>query len=381
MRQELLNRRDQLTSYLPNDPENPTLLCDLAVINYQLGDRASAQSLAESALAKAPQQAPAHAVLGLLAFATNQVELAVKHLSQAIELGDNTPLLHYQLAHALIKQGEHERAEIHALYAAQHGGDDLPLASALYIRTLHYLGKMEEAIAFGNKTAEDPSKATSALLSTLASVYMDAEDLESAERLAKLALEQDPNDADSRMVLGMLALTEADEEQALSTFQNLTENHPENGRAWLGLGLSKMLGNSLEAAAEPLQNAARAMQNHTGTLIALAWIHILSKNAQAAEKALSTAMEVDRNFAEVHGSLAVVALMKGNLDGAVQASKRAHGLDPDNFTGQYASSLIQQLSGNREQAAAIMEKLLSASVMPNGESLHSTIAQALAKRV
>lgn len=379
MTQQLQERRTQLASYLSSDPENPALFSELAVVDYRLGNTAEAQAHARQALQLSPEQAPAHAVLGLIAMATAQPEQAVEHLENAIALGDSAPLLHYQLAHALIKTGQYERAETHALHAAQHASE-LPLAPALYVRALHYLGKLEEAIAYGNHLIEQQSEhANAALLGTLASVHMDDEDLDNAERLAKLALQQNPDDTDSQVILGMLALAESDSERALGTFRNLTDLHPGNGRAWLGLGLAQML-TSPESAAEPLRKAARAMHNHPGTLITLAWTHILNKNAEEAESTLAEAMEVDRNFAEVHGSQAVVALMKGNLDGAVQASKRAHGLDPDNFSGTFASSLIQQLSGNREQAAATMERLLSLSVLPNGQPLHATIAQALAKR-
>ena len=135
----------------------------------------------------------------------------------------------------------------------------------------------------------------------------------------------------------------------------------------------------MDEAAASLQKAANQLHNHLGTLNALAWVYILKKDAIQAETTLLRALEMDRTFAETHGTLAIVALMKGNLDSAVQAVKRANGLDRENFAGNFANSLIQQVSGNPTQARAIMEKLLTSPVLPGETTLQEAIARAMAK--
>jgi tetratricopeptide (TPR) repeat protein len=370
----------KLESYLAVDPHNVALLVDVATLQYQQGQFDAARSRAEQILQLNPQQATAHALTGLVAALSGEIDLAVTHLQQAIELGDGAPLLQYQLADVLIRSGHYSEAVVHAKLAAEQASQ-LPFAPALYIRALHYLGELDGAIAYGNdvEASGQPAQCSAAFYGALASVYLDADDLVNAKRAASLALQQDPHDVDGNTTLGMLALADGETDQALAALQGVVEQRPNNGRAWLGIGLAQFVGGAMDEAAASLQKAVHHLHHHLGTLNALAWVYILKKDAINAETTLLSALERDRTFAETHGTLAIVALMKGNLDSAVQAVKRANGLDRNNFAGNFANSLIQQVSGNPTQARAIMEKLLLSPVLPGETTLQEAIAKAFAK--
>lgn len=371
-------RLNTFLSYLASDPDNAALLADIATMHYQLGRWAEAQSTALQSLQLDVTKSAAHAVVGLTKSRAGEFAQAIHHLKQAIALGEQDPMLHYQLADVLIRSGRHEEAEAHAWTAAQHASD-LPFAPALYIRALHYVGKLSEAAAYGEAFCNQTEHAAANLYGALATVYMDSNDLDNSRRTALLALNKDPEDIDGNTTMGMLALAETDAKQAQHAFVRVLKQQQTNGRAWLGMGLTQLLNGELSTAAESLQKATENLKGHLGTLNALAWTHILNKDAASAEATLLRALETDRTFAETHGTLAVVELMKGNLDSATQAVKRANALDRKNFAGNFAQSLIQQVSGNSTQAKIIVEQLLSTPVLPNGQTLQGAIAQALAK--
>src|SRR3990167_317243 len=201
------DKLNRLESYLAVDPHNVALLVEVAALQYQHGQLTAARSRAEQVLQLDPQQATAHALTGLVAARSGELELAVTHLQRATELGDSAPLLQYQLADVLIRSGRYSEAVVHAKLAAEQASQ-LPFAPALYIRALHYLGELEDAIAYGNavEASGQPAQCSATFYGALASVYLDADDLENARRAASLALQQDPLDVDGNTTLGLLVL-------------------------------------------------------------------------------------------------------------------------------------------------------------------------------
>lgn len=373
-------RLERLESYLALDGDNPVLLGEVATLQYQLGLLSAAKTNAEKLLQIDPQRASAHALLGLLASRAAEFSSAIAFLDRAIALGDTAPILQYQLADALVREGQPEAALTHAQRAAE-SIPALPFAPALYVRVLHCLGRLEDAIEYANNLQQAglADNCSASFHGAVALIYLDRDDLENARRAASDALQKDPLDVDGNTTFGMTALANGEREQALESFSRAIQQRPHNGRSWLGIGLAQMATGSFNEAAESLQRAADHLQNHLGTLNALAWVHIVNKDAGRAEKVLLAALEIDRNFAETHGALAVVSLMKGHLDSAMQAVKRANGLDRANFAGNFANSLIQQISGNPAQAQAIMEKLLTTPITPDKSTLQHAIVNALAK--
>ena len=372
-------RLRRLLSYLEQDNRNPTLLADIAALQFAGDHREQARQFARDALAIDDKQIQAHAVLGLLAMRDGDYAAAADALGKAIALGDDAPAVFYHHAQALVQLGRFADAEKSAAAAAQFFSV-YPHAPALYVRVLHYLGKIEEAIAYAEQL-NSAGVAAPRLHGMLATLYMDAEDSEKARQSARKALTENPDDSDARTVLGLLALGDLDSRQAQAEFERVLRAQATHGRAMLGSGLGHMLNGDLAAATHMLEQATQStnMREHLGTWQTLAWCHILQKNSEEAERVLRHALELDRNFAETHGGLAVVALMRGNLDSAVQSARRAAGLDPNNFSGNFAQSLIQQVSGNPVQARAIVEQLLTQPILPGGKTVQMAVAEMLAK--
>lgn len=370
---------DRLLSFHAIDPTNSKLLADIAALQYQLGKTQDARISALKALNIDADNAGAHSIAGLAAALTGDSEAAIEHLKRAVTGGANAPVLHFQLANLLCTNSLWTDAEAPAHYAAQHP-TELPLAPALYLRVLHYLEKFDEAIAYSKSLLANPGNIAPRVQGVMSTIYLDREDFENTRAAAQAALVDDANDVDGNTVMGMLALSDMEPELALSSFNRVLVSSSKNSRARLGVGLSHLLAGDLQKAISAFENTLESMPAHLGTYQALAWCHVLHKDAQEAESVLRRALDIDHNFSETHGGLAVTALMRGNIDSAVQAAKRAKSLDKNNFAGNFAQSLIQQVSGNAEQARKIVEALITQPIFPDGKTIHSAIAMQLAKQ-
>lgn len=373
-----IDRLSRLLRYQEQDPTNVTLCLDIGFLQLTLQQLGEAKTSALKAIELAPANCQGHALHGFVSLRERGYSTASAMLSKAIELGETSPNTFYGFAYALVNLGKFEDAESPAAHAAQYS-KDIPGAPALYIRILHHLGKLDEAIAFVEGLKDHPlPHGVSGVMSTL---YMDAENLEAARDAANAALIEDPSDADARTTLGLLALQDMDAEKAEKEFNQVLAARKNQGRALLGQGLATLLSGDLERAASIFEAVVTqtSMATHIGSWHTLAWCRILQKDAAAAEQALQHSLELDRNFAETHGGLAVVALMRGNIDSAIQAAKRARGIDKNNFAGNFAQGLIQQVQGNAVQAAAIIDKILNKSVLPDGRSIQSLLVERMVR--
>lgn len=372
---DLTQRLTRLESHLAVDPNNTRLLFDAAELCHQFGWLEQARDFLERLFALEPHHTPAHALLGLIQLTQGQIPEAITTFRLLVNSGIVAAPIYYNLAYALLLDSRAEEAEPFARHAAAQLAE-LPVAGPLYVRALHHLGKLVEAIDFAEKAVtQHPDHL--GLYGVLATLYLDNEDLSKAENFAKQVVTATPNDADAATVLGMLALAHQDAITALPYFQVAASKKPSNGRAWAGHGMAAMLQGNLASAAADLQQAVTYMPGHLGTWHALAWCQIFMKQPQEAQKTLMHALEMNRNFADTHGSLAIVAIMEGDLDAAEAASKRALGLNPNSFPGLYAQSLLLQYTNQPAQAQAIMSRLLNTTILQDGTTLQQAVARAL----
>jgi tetratricopeptide (TPR) repeat protein len=380
MDQQQRERLQRLLTYLEQDPHNPSLLADIATLQFADQQFERARDSAQRANAAAPGQRAAHAVLGLIAVRDGNYAGAADALGQAIALGEIDAAVHFHNAYALASLARYAEAEPSAAAAAaQHA--EYPHAPALYLRILHHLGKIDEAVAFAEQLAASGGAAPPRLHGVLSTLYIDVDDIDKARSAAQAALAQDADDTDAHTTLGLLALGDLDGLLAQAEFERVLKVQANHGRATLGSGLSHMLAGDMSTATRALERATQTtnMSTHVGTWHTLAWCYILQGDLDAAEQALQQAMELNRNFAETHGGLAVVAVMRGNIDLATQAAKRAAALNPKNFSGNFAQSLIQQAAGKAELARKIVQRILSQPVLSGGKTLQSVVAEMFAK--
>lgn len=369
-------RLSQLQAYLAADPANPHLLLELADLHLQAGSLHEYEAALRQLFAAAPGHFGGRSLQGVALMRQGRLDEAVAVFQALRDEAWEEPALFYNLAYALMLQGRYEEAEPQAARASKSLAL-LPQAGPLHVRALHFLGRLEDAVVAA-ETALRQFPEHLSLYGLLATLYLDQENLAAAERVARQVLELSPSDPDAATVLGMLALSKQDLTVASPLLRQACASKPNSGRAQMGLGLVSMLEGKLDEAESSVAQALRSMPGHVGSWHVLAWCRILSNRPAQAKEALLEALRLDRNFADTHGGLAIVAIMEGHLQEAQQSARRALGLNPDSFPGQYAQSLLLQSAGQAEQARLIHERLLNSAVLPDGTKLSEAVARAMA---
>ena len=374
---ELRARLQRHGGYLKSDPANPSLALEVAELHTRLGEFAEAESVLVTALGKQPADARLRSQLATTYIAANQPEKAIELLQSLLASGEAHPALRYNLAYALLFARRAEEAR-DQLLAAVDSPDAPPQTRLLLARALHHCGDLEGAEKQISAHLKDQPEDAEAL-GVAALIHLDASHPDRARETAEHALKQNADNLGALMTLGSLALNQENQAAANDYFTRATKRHPASGRAWSGMGLTAMFGLDLDRALEDLQRAVHHMPEHIGTWHSLGWCQILKRDFAGAQQSFDRAMALDRNFGETHGGLAVVHVLQGKTELAEGEVKRALRLDPKCFSGRFAQSLLLQKS-DPEKAQAIVQGIMSSSVVEGGEKLQDILQRTLKRQ-
>jgi tetratricopeptide (TPR) repeat protein len=158
-------------------------------------------------------------------------------------------------------------------------------------------------------------------------------------------------------------------------FERALEQNPGVPRAWIGLGLARMMTGDNAAAPADLDRGAEMFGTHLGSWIAAGWGYFVNGDIPTARARFETALALDDSFAETHGSLAVLDVLAGDVEEAKHKSEIALRLDRQCYSAALARSLLAASSGDQETARRIFERAASTPIDASGR----TIGQALAR--
>jgi tetratricopeptide (TPR) repeat protein len=248
--------------------------------------------------------------------------------------------------------------------------DALAQAAMLEVQLLHQVERFDEAADAARRHIVHHSD-HAGLLGVTSTLAMDIEDIP----LARACAERAGDHPDALTTLGMLALGEDRNVEALALFERALGMHSTSARAFVGKGLAELVAGRSAEAARNIVEGATIFGDHVGSWIAAGWAHLLNKNQAEARAAFEKALQIDANFSESHGSLAVLDASEGNIESAKRGVTLALRLDAKSFSGALAQAIILSSAGERERAQALIERALHTPVDANGR----TIAQSLAR--
>lgn len=357
----------RLADLLGHDPDNLALLADAAEAAFAEDRFDVAQALVERQARLAPLSPQGQHLAGLIAMRQLDWPRASEIYQGLLASGADAPPVRFNLAWSLAMAKCFEEA-LAALDEATSLA--LPQAAQLEVQLLHQLGAFEQALDRARILIEvhPEHRGLNAIVSTLA---IDMEDGTLALRTAEKAGDH----PDALTTLGTLALGEDDPETAVRLFEAALARAPEAPRAWIGLGLTRLLGEDKAAAAGDLDRGAEMFGTHLGSWIAAGWAHALTGDRMAARARFEKALALDDSFGEAQGSLAVIELLDGQLEEAKRRTEVALRLDRGSFSAALASMLLAAGEGRADRAARIFETALHMPVGENGK----TLAQALAR--
>jgi tetratricopeptide (TPR) repeat protein len=362
---ETIQRLNRLAPLLSVEPDNLALhreCVELAIRGRELG---RALELVDARLTLHPQEpeslfARTNVLIGL-----GRHDEALPILKRLEEQGvaPNAVMQNLATCHFAIGQHATARTYLDRLLAA---GEKTPSVLYLAISTLHHLGEIEEAVKLADANAT-LAEAHGGLAGACALVYHDANDAAKADKYSRIALAQNPDSIDGLSVRGTLASHELEVPEALRCYSRILELMPNNGRAWLGLGLLSTLAQDFGKAREQLSRATELMPQHIGSWHALGWAHLFGGDAAGAEQHFAHALELDRNFAESHGAIAAMLALKGDREGAEREIEIAERLDRNGMTAHFARALlVERASGAAAGREFIQKRILALSTRLSG---------------
>ena len=360
------SRLARLLSYLEMDKNNLALLADAAETAVTADRAEVARQCLDRYAAQATLPPALRNLEGIIALSECQFDAAADHFSLLrLEAGDAAPLRLNQ-AYALAMADRHAEAAP-LLDAAAVAAS--PRGPALKVQVLHHLGDLELAMTEGLALAERYPD-DQALMGALATLAMDADDIERASMWAARA----PDSPQGLAALGMFALDSQDADQAAALFDRALALQPDSARATIGKGLAELARGNAAAGADALEAGAARFGSHLGSWIGAAWARLIAGDPERAMALFERAEALDGNFPEVHGGLAVLAVLRNDKLEAQRRAEIALRLDRESLGGTLANILLLQADGNTDQARRIFELAAQRPLTAGGK----TLAQALA---
>lgn len=361
------SRHDRLAALLAEDPDNVALIADAAEAAFAEERFDAAEELLDRHARLQPLTPQAQHLAGLVAMRRLDWTRAADLYAALLAGGADAPPVRFNLAWSLAMAKRFDEA-LAALDSATSTA--LPQAAQLEVQLLHQLGQFDLA---GERArtliALHPEhRGLNAIVSTLA---IDIEDTDLAARTARMAGDH----PDALTTLGTLALGEDDPAAAAELFEAALARAPGAPRAWIGLGLTRMLGGDQGEAARDLDKGAEMFGTHLGSWIAAGWAHVLAGDRAAGRVRFEKALALDDNFGEAQGSIAVIELLEGHIEEARRRTAIAQRLDRESFSAALASMLLAAGEGNSERAAKIFETALHTPIGDDGKTLAHSLAK------
>jgi Flp pilus assembly protein TadD len=361
-----------------------------AQIEYQAGDPA-ARSTLEKLVALSPSLAPAHAMLGVLAFERKDCAEAVKHFEKALPALEN-PAARWQYATCLFEADRAADAEREFTLLLERGGGE-PVRYNLGLIQLQ-AGKSMEAVATLEPVLKSarPNADTLSLLASayqaakqipkavevlhkaiaihprderlyidLAVVCLDHNSLDVGMEVAVTGLKNIPNSSRLATLLGVLQVRAGRMEEAEKSFRQAEALAPEAAHGRVGLAVMMMQMNMPDEAVRLLREMMTGQEADPRVEATLARA-LLQRGADAGEleeaiALIKRSLERYPHDAANHALLGKLYLKQENWQAAEASLARAVELDPTDRTAAYQLMTIYRRSGKAREAAALQEKV------------------------
>ena len=394
--QELGRSKEALDSFRHAVRLSPKLLPALegaAQIEYRTGDSQCRRTL-EQILALRPDSAPAHGMLGVIAYEQKRCDQAVRHFElSGPQLNSNDAAL-WQFGNCLYKLRRPEEAAAKFTLLLSIRNSD-PVRYNLGLALLDSKKPNEAAEVLRPLTA--PQRPDSEALSLLAAAYeagkhtpealnvlrraaelypreerhyidfasicMEHSSLELGVEVLEVGVKNIPNSARLHATLGALLVRAGMPERGAGEFQRAQELDPKAAYGDVGMSLALLQSDQLEASIGILRR--QWAQSQTSTMISFMLAQALLRVGpepgkpafEEAQSLLKKTVALDPNHARAHGLLGKNYALAGNMPNAIKELEIALRLDPADRTSAYQLVLLYGKTGQKDLSAKWQQRV------------------------
>jgi len=301
---------------------SPAKAIEMAGKLYGRRQYAEAERVCRQLLARAPNNADAHNVLGVSLLALGKGEEAIEEIKRAIQINSQAPSYYANLGEVYRQTGRPKDA----------------------------IEPLQKAIAL------DP--ANSQALNNLGIIHYDLRKFKDAITYYRRALEHRPNMAEAYNNLGNAMRITGDVEGALDAYQSALTHRAVYPEVYNNLGTLLQQMRKLEEAEHALRKAVQQNPRYIEALNNLAQVLIAQKKEVEALRILGDTLKMAPKSVPTLIMTARVQLRRNAVMAAEQAINLAAKLEPDNVDALAIQGQVFHETDRYEEAITVLEKAL-----------------------
>jgi tetratricopeptide (TPR) repeat protein len=322
------------------------------------GDIPKAQTEWEAVLNRHPQDAEAHAHLGLLEARQEHYNEALTHYRKALVLNPDMPGLRLNLGLALFKAGKMKDAATTFLPILKNLPPDSQ--ESLRVTTLIGLarygaGDYTGAVPFLKKAVAADAQNLPFRL-TLAQSCLWSKQYQCVLDVYHEIVNLNENSAEADMLAGQALDEMKDRPAAVEQFRAAVKADPKLPDVHFGLGYLLWAQLKFDEAAKELEAELSNNPDHAQALTYLADCHIQLNNPEPAITLLKKAVKLDPKIELAHVDLGVLYANAGKNDDALLELKTAEKLDPDDQNVHWRLGRFYKSVGKKSEAEVEFQK-------------------------
>jgi len=322
------------------------------------GDIPKAQTEWEAVLNRHPQDAEAHAHLGLLEARQEHYNEALTHYRKALVLNPDMPGLRLNLGLALFKAGKMKDAATTFLPILKNLPPDSQ--ESLRVTTLIGLarygaGDYTGAVPFLKKAVAADAQNLPFRL-TLAQSCLWSKQYQCVLDVYHEIVNLNENSAEADMLAGQALDEMKDRPAAVEQFRAAVKADPKLPDVHFGLGYLLWAQLKFDEAAKELEAELSNNPDHAQALTYLADCHIQLNNPEPAMTLLKKAVKLDPKIELAHVDLGVLYANAGKNDDALLELKTAEKLDPDDQNVHWRLGRFYKSVGKKSEAEVEFQK-------------------------
>ena len=343
-------------SVLDKDPKNTRAVQRLGIAHYELGELGQSYGYLRRASETDPNDVEVRWRLGALAVLSRQMEEARRHATFVLQKApDSVEGL------ALMADTAETREEVEvAVRRISEARERLPererlgrVLGLLYLKKGD-LPKAEEAFRDAVKSAPQSVDAHSAL----ATLYSARGQAVEAEKEFRAAADAAPPASPARLRLADFYLARGRRDDAKKVLTTITAQSPDYAPAWLRLADTALAEQKYDEAEKAVQAVLQKNPRHQEALLLAAQSRLQQGKTDEALQQIQTALKYDPKFPPAHYQLALAHLQAGNEQQARAALKQAITLAPGYAEAALRLAELDVQGGGPDAAIDDLDKLL-----------------------
>ena len=231
---------------------------------------------------------------------------------------------------------------------------------------MKHFEKASSMLPVDEQPSDYDASVKSEIAQALYEAYEKSESKEEKERLfneavnmAKMALKDNPNDANSHYILSQEATNKKDWNTALTELTKAIQNNPNNYIYYYDLGKIQYRQKKYSEAMRSFTTSCEKEPNYAPSRYNLGVTQLKLKNENAALSAFRKAIEINSKYEKAYIEEARILSRRGDFNGAIKAYEKALEIDNRNVESTMELGSVYYQAGKLSKAEEKFRKAIS----------------------